>query len=74
MRRIPIPRRIPLMTCGTQLMFGFDVQANQKSPIGRMRAPAIIGGNRSSGITLPSSFSFRAKRVFVVMVMATIIR
>lgn len=56
---------IPARTWGTQVMCGELVHANQKSPMGRMKEPRIMGGRRSSGITLPCFFSLRAKRVLV---------
>lgn len=55
------------MTCGTQVMFGDEVHANQNSPTGRMTEPSIMGGRRSSGMTLPCFLSLRAKRVFVII-------
>lgn len=56
-------------TCGTQVMLGEEVHANQKRPMGRRTAPRIMGGRRSSGITLPCSLSLRAKRVLVMMLL-----
>jgi hypothetical protein len=40
---------------GIQLMCGELVHANQKRLMGRMAAPIIIEGSRSSGMTLPCS-------------------
>lgn len=52
------------------MILGDDVQAYQNKPAGSKREPRIIGGRRSSGMTLPSfSLSLRANRVFVVQVM-----
>ena len=48
-------------------MCGLLVHANQKSPIGRMREPRIMGGRRSSGMTLPCFFILRANRVLVII-------
>ncbi len=64
--RIPQPMGMPARACGTHVMFGDEVQANQKRPIGRRKLPRIMGGRRSSGITRPCFWSFRAKRVLVV--------
>ena len=64
--RIPHPMGMPEITCGTHVMCGEDVHANQKRPMGRMNAPRIMGGSRSSGMTLPCSSSLRLKRVAVV--------
>jgi len=64
---IPHPMGMEEMTCGTHEMCGFDVHANQKRPIGRRKAPRIMGGSRSSGMTLPLSLSLRAKRVLVMI-------
>ena len=56
---VPAPMKSPDRTCATQLVDKGDVHANQKRPIGRTKAPTIIGGSRSSGlIRLP----FAAKR------------
>ena len=49
------------MTCGTQVIFGDDVQPNQKSAMGRAIAPTIIGGNRCSGTALPCFLKAGAK-------------
>jgi hypothetical protein len=49
------------------VMCGLLVQANQKSPIGKIMDPRIMGGRRSSGMTLPCFFILRAKRVLVMI-------
>jgi len=61
----PIPKNAAEMTCGTQMMSGEDVQANQKREMGRMIAPTIMGGKRSSGIGLPCLMYARLKFVAV---------
>lgn len=55
----PAPMKSPDKTCATQLTDKWDVHANQKRPIGRTKAPAIISGSRSSGLI---RLSFAAKR------------
>jgi hypothetical protein len=40
-------------------------QPNQKRPMGRRMAPAIIGGSRSSGMALPCFLNARVKFVAV---------
>ena len=57
------------MTCGTQEIFGLEVQPNQNRPIGSNTEAIIIGTRRSSGTTLPCFASLCAKRVFVVYMM-----
>jgi hypothetical protein len=49
----PSPRRAIDRTCGTHVISGLLVHANQKRPTGSAIAPTIIGGRRSSGIVLP---------------------
>jgi len=51
----------------TDARYLYLVQANQKSPIGKMSEPSIIGGRRSSGMTLPCFFILRANRVLVTI-------
>lgn len=60
------------MTCGTQEIDGNDVHPNQNSEIGRMTAPMIIGGNRSSGIALPCLMYARLKFVAVDIAMVPV--
>jgi hypothetical protein len=50
-------------------MCGELVQANQKRPMGRITAPMIIEGSRSSGMTRPCFLYFLAKRVLVMIEM-----
>ena len=49
-------------------MCGEDVHPNQKSPMGRMNAPIIIGGSRSSGASFPPCLAnLRAKLILFKM-------
>jgi len=58
--------KIPERTCGTQVILGELVHANQNMPAGKRAPPMIIGMSRSSGATWPSRSRMRAKRVLVM--------
>lgn len=62
----PAPVGAMAMTCGTQVMEGEEVQANQKRPRGRRRPPMNIGTRRSSGGMLPVRAWMGARRYLVM--------
>ena len=73
-RNIPVPTRTPEKTTDGQRMLGVAVHAYQKSPGGIRKAPPIIRGSRSSGLTSPwraATLHAKVVRVYVqVIIMA----
>jgi hypothetical protein len=78
---IPLPINAPETTCGAQWILGSEVQANQNNPdnllsqkslvycrhlpIGSKIDPTIIGGSRSSGLSLCVAFQRFAYHVLL---------